>query len=110
VTIGRYWLKVCGRARGWRTIRAIPSEPVLTPEKAEQFFKLYGHEISFLKPANAQQKNRRSGTSLNTTTSYVSQATQPASSASASNPSRAEASYAALNLELSCLSATKHYT
>jgi hypothetical protein len=100
---------VCGSAQRWRTIRAIPSEPALTPENTEQFFKPYGHEIHFQHSQSAKQKKHvGQAQSPNTTTSCASQATQPAASASASNPSLAEASYAAPNPELSYLSATKH--
>ena len=51
------WPRVCGRAREWRTIRAIPSEPALAHKKTEQFFKPYGHEIHFQRSQSAKQKN-----------------------------------------------------
>ena len=105
------WPRVCGRAREWRAIRAIPSEPALAHKKTEQFFKPYGHEIHFQRKPKRKTKKRVGQASSPNTTTYPSNASQeapPAASASASNPSLAEASYAAPNPELSYLSATKH--
>jgi len=63
--------------------------------------------------AEANAQNRKTvgqAQSPNTTTSYASQEAKPDASASASNPSHAEASYAAPNPELSYLFATTNYT
>jgi len=101
---------VCGSALEWRTIRAIPSEPALTPETTQQFFKPYGTEIHFPNPTSTQNKKTvGQAHSPNTTTSCLSRASReakPAASPSASSLSHAEASYAALNPEPSSLFAT----
>jgi hypothetical protein len=95
---------VYGRARKWRAIRAIPSEPALNAKRTEQFFKPCGRKIYFRKQQTCEFPDRRAQT--NNTISYASRVTKPAFSAYASNPSHVATSYAVPNPELFLLFVT----
>jgi hypothetical protein len=95
---------VYGRARKWRAIRAIPSEPVLNAKRKEHFLNFVDAKSIFRtsKPNSLLTAKPE----LNKTTSYALRAAKLAFSVSASNPSHVATSYAVPIPELSWLFVT----